>query len=331
MIGRLWAILVARNKEFVRDRATLAWNLVFPFLVVFGFAYMFTVDEQNVFKVAVLGELQGGFAETEHIQFVPVQDQAQALDKLGRHQFDLVVAAGDPPRYWVNSSSPQGYLVERILWGASDGPRPVKGTVEGREIRYVDWLLPGLLGMNMMFSCLFGVGYVIVRYRKNGVLRRFKATPVTAFEFLTAQVGSRMLLVMGVCAIIYFGSYLLVGFQVVGSHAAVLTVYAVGATSLISMGLLVASRTASEELAGGLLNLISWPMMLMSEVWFSLEGSPEWVRWVAQLFPLSQITTAARAIMNDGATLLDVAPHLGALVLMTAVFGAIGAGLFRWE
>ena len=72
---RLWAILVARNKEFVRDRATLAWNLVFPFLVVFGFAYLFTVDEQNVFKVAVLGELEGGFRETEHIQFVPVGDR----------------------------------------------------------------------------------------------------------------------------------------------------------------------------------------------------------------------------------------------------------------
>jgi len=330
-LKRLWAVLVARNKEFVRDRASLMWNLAFPFLVVFGFAYMFTVDEQNVFKVAVLGELEGGFAETAHIQFVPVDDEQAALAKLSRHQFDMLVAAGDPPRYWVNSSSPQGYLVERILWGATEGPRPIKSTVEGREIRYVDWLLPGLLGMNMMFSCLFGVGYVIVRYRKNGVLRRFKATPVTAFEFLTAQVGSRMLLVLVVTAIIYFGSYALIGFQVVGSHLAVLTVFAVGATSLISLGLLVASRTASEELAGGLLNLFSWPMMFMSEVWFSLEGSPEWVRLLAKLFPLSHMTSAARAILNDGATLLDVAPDLAALVVMTGVFGVIGAWLFRWE
>ncbi len=328
---RLWAILVARNKEFLRDRAALAWNLIFPFLVVFGFAYMFTVDEQDVFKVGVTQELEHAFAETKHVQFVSLNDHEGALAKLRRHQLDMVIAGGASPRYWINSTSPKGYLLERILWGTSQGPRPSKEVVEGREIRYVDWLMPGLLGMNMMFSCLFGVGYVIIRYRKNGVLRRFKATPVTSFEFITAQVGSRMLLVLAVTAIIYVGSYFLVGFQMLGSYGTLILIFALGATSLISFGLLVASRTASEELGGGLLNLASWPMMFMSEVWFSLEGSPEWVRGAASVFPLTHITRAARAVMNEGATFVDVLPELTALAAMTVGFGLLGSWLFRWE
>jgi ABC-2 type transport system permease protein len=330
-LRRLWAILVARNTEFLRDRAALAWNLIFPFLVVFGFAYMFTVDEQDVFKVGVTSELQHPFAETKHVQFVPLDDHDGALAKLRRHQLDMVISGGASPRYWINSTSPKGYLLERILWGASEGPRPTKELVEGREIRYVDWLMPGLLGMNMMFSCLFGVGYVIVRYRKNGVLRRFKATPVTSFEFLSAQVGSRMLLVLAVTGIIYGGSYFLVGFQMLGSYLTLFLVFALGASSMISLGLLIASRTASEEFGAGLLNMFSWPMMFMSEVWFSLEGSPDWVRGVAQIFPLTQITRAARAVMTDGATFVEVLPELGLLATMTVVFGLLGSWLFRWE
>jgi ABC-type multidrug transport system permease subunit len=331
MIARLWAILVARNKEFLRDRGALGWNLIFPFMVVFGFAYMFTVDDQDVFKVGVVGELNHPFSETQHVQFIPSPDREAALAKLGRHQLDMVFAGGEHPRYWVNSTSPKGYLLERILWGSSQGDRPAKETVEGAEIRYIDWLMPGLLGMNMMFSCLFGVGYVIVRYRKNGVLRRFKATPVTAFEFLTAQVGSRLLLVLAVTLIIYVGSYVLIDFQMAGSYLALFLVFALGAASLISLGLLVAARTASEELAGGLLNLVSWPMMFMSEVWFSLEGSPEWVKIAAKLFPLTHVTKAGRAIMTEGATTLDVLPELGILAGMSLGFGLVGAWLFRWE
>lgn len=330
-LKRFWAILVARNKEFLRDRAALAWNLFFPFLVVFGFAYMFTVDEQDVFKVGVTEALVHPFTETEHVQFVPLGDHEGALGKLRRHQLDMVISGGASPRYWINSTSPKGYLLERILWGTSQGVRPVKDVVEGREIRYVDWLMPGLLGMNMMFSCLFGVGYVIIRYRKNGVLRRFKATPVTSFEFISAQVGSRMLLVLAVTAIIYVGSYFVVGFQMRGSYGTLLLIFALGATSLISCGLLVASRTASEELGGGLLNLASWPMMFMSEVWFSLEGSPEWVRAAANVFPLTHVSRAARAVMNDGATFVEVLPALTALAAMTIGFGVLGSWLFRWE
>jgi ABC-type multidrug transport system permease subunit len=336
-LKRFWAVLIARNKEFIRDRSALAWNLLFPFFIVFGFAFMFSDKGQTVFKVAVLGSAPAAqaampFLATEHIEFIPIESLDQALAKLSRHQFDMLIAPQAPPRYWVNSSSPKGYLLERVLWGSGGtGTAFQKQVVEGEELRYVDWLLPGLLAVNMMFSCLFGVGYVIVRYRKTGVLRRFKATPLSAFEFLAAQVGSRLLLVMAVTVIIYVGTDIFLDFLMLGSYALLFLVFTAGALCLIALGLLFAARTASEELAGGLLNLVSWPMMLLSGAWFSLEGTPGWIRAIAQVFPLTHLIEAARAIMTEGAGLADILPQIAVLSILTLVFLAIGSAAFRWE
>jgi ABC-type multidrug transport system permease subunit len=266
------------------------------------------------------------FLKTEHIRFVPFEKADDALPKLRRHQLDLLLDAGHEPRYWISSSSPNGYLVEKMLPG---GVR--REAVEGKEIRYVDWLISGLLGMNMMFSALFGVGYTIVRYRKNGYLKRLKATPLSSLEFLLAQVISRLLLLVFVTTVVYAGCHAIIHFQMLGSYADLALVLVLGTICLISMGLLVASRSSSEEFAGGLLNLISWPMMFLSGVWFSLEGAHPYVKKAAQVFPLTHVIDASRAIMTEGATLAQVAPNLGVLVAMSALFLAAGAWMFRWE
>ena len=332
---RLWAVFVARNKEFLRDRGALAWNLMFPFFVVFGMAFAFNGRNQEVFKVGVLGEasaLSPGFASTKYVKFVTFDDAEAGQARLRHHQIDLLVQPGRPLSYWVNDSSPKGYLAERIMLGTdAAAPPPTRAAVTGREIRYVDWLVSGLLGMNMMFSALFGVGYAIVRYRKNGVLKRLKATPLMAVEFLAAQVVSRMVLIMAVFAIVYQGSDFFLHYERLGSLASLYLIFALGGACLVSLGLLVAARATSEELAGGLLNLLSWPMMFLSGVWFSLEGAPRPLRLLADAFPLTHMIDAARAVMTEGATLAQVSGHLAVLAVMTAVFLAVGAWSFRWE
>ncbi len=345
---RFLAVLRARNKEFWRDRATLGWNLLFPLVILVGFSFIFGGQGRPMFKVAVLdptgqsadvpweGDL-AAFFSIEQIQFVPVDDLEEAQRKVGQHSYDLLIEPGpsrvsdEPARYWINSTSPRGQVLERILEGTDPELNLIKETVEGREIRYIDWFLPGLLGMNIMFSCLFGVGFVIVRYRKNGVLRRLKATPLSAFEFLSAQVASRLFLVMVTTLVVYVGAVWVLEIQMLGSHTTVMIVFAVGAISLIALGLLVASRTASEELAGGLLNMMTWPMMILSGVWFSLDGAPEWVKNIARILPLTHINEAARAVMTEGAGLRDLTPQLGILTAMGLVFLVLGSLLFRWE
>jgi ABC-type multidrug transport system permease subunit len=184
--------------------------------------------------------------------------------------------------------------------------------------------------MNMMFSALFGVGYVLVYYRKNGVLKRLKATPLSAFEYLSAQVVSRVLVILFSSGAVYAVSVLLFGFTCEGSFLDLILLFSLGSVSIISMGLVVASRSASEEFASGMLNLISWPMMLLSEVWFSLEGSPRWVRATAQAFPLIHVTEGMRRIMNEGASLGDLGPQISILAATTVVCMGVSSFLFKW-
>jgi len=195
----------------------------------------------------------------------------------------------------------------------------------------VDYLFPGILGMNMMFSCLFGVGYVVLRYRKSGFLKRLHATPLTAFEFLTAQVLSRLALILFVTTVLYVGIGTIIHFQRAGSIVLVILVGLLGALSMVAMGLTIAARFSSEEVVGGLLNLLTWPMMLLSGVWYSLEGSPRWVQWVASLFPLTHVLNAARAVMIDGAGLPEISTDLIYLGVTALVFLAFGAWSFKWR
>jgi len=328
---RFLAILRARNKEFWRDRAALSWNFIFPIMIIGGFAIAFSGDGPDLYKVGITNaeaDQKLLFEETRYIQFIPVTDLAAAVTKVERHQLDMLVSPSTQ-QFWINETSPAGYMLERLLKGSDDGFK--RQAVTGQGIRYVDWLISGILAMNLMFSALFGVGFVIVRYRKNGMLKRIKATPVTAFEFIAAQVVSRMWLLLSVSILVFILTDLALDFRMYGSYLDLLIVFILGSICLISLGLLIAARLASEELAGGLLNAISWPMMFLSGVWFSLEGVNPWLVKLAQFLPLTHVIDGARAIMIDGAGLMDILPNLIALVAMSVIFLAIGAYTFRWE
>jgi hypothetical protein len=211
-LRRLAAMTWARSLEFLRDRSALGWNFAFPLLLVAGFAWIFSGPAQPLFKVAVL--LPPGqplTVEAPGVQFYAETDEAAARAKVARHRIDLAVdLRGASARYFVNPESPKGSVVEAVLLShgplASPSARPVKRLEErGAGIRYVDWAAPGVLGMNLMFSCLFGIGYVIVRYRKSGYLKRLKATPLSAAEFIVAQLLSRLALTMAVTVVVFTG------------------------------------------------------------------------------------------------------------------------------
>ena len=333
MMGRLLAVLHARNLEFLRDRSTLTFTLLLPVLLVIGMGFVFGGPERPLFKVGVLApsidRAAHPFLSERYVEFIPLPQQAQALQKVRHQQVDLLVDLNAPPRYWVNTDSPKGYIVEKLLLAAEPAAR--RQPVSGAALRYVDWLFPGILGMNMMFSCLFGVGYVVLRYRKSGFLKRLYATPLTAFEFLGAQVLSRLGLILFVTVILYLGIGAIIGFHNAGSTLLLLLLAIIGALSMIALGLTIAARFSSEELVGGLLNLLTWPMMLLSGIWFSLEGSPRWVQWVAHIFPLTHVLDAARAVMLDGSGLAQIAPHLLFLGATALAFLAFGAWSFRWR
>jgi ABC-2 type transport system permease protein len=333
VMRRLLSVFHARNLEFLRDRGTLVFTLLLPIMLVIGMSFVFGGPQRPLFKVGVLAQPAAPqahpFLAERYVQFVPLEGEAAALRKLTHQQIDLLVDFRGTTRYWVNTDSPKGYVVERLLRAAE--PLAQRQPVTGAAIRYVDWLFPGILGMNMMFSCLFGVGYVVLRYRKSGFLKRLHATPLSAFEFLAAQVLSRLTLIVVVTGFLYLGIGAIIHFHSAGSALLLALLAVLGALSMIALGLTIAARFSSDELVGGLLNILTWPMMLLSGIWYSLEGSPRWVQWVAHVFPLTHLLDAARAVMLDGAGLAQIAPNLLYLAATTLVFLAFGAWSFRWR
>ncbi|MBU1169138.1 MAG: ABC transporter permease [Proteobacteria bacterium] len=339
---RIWALFVARNKEFLRDRSSLGWSILFPFLVIAGFSLMFTENSRGMYTVGILGKTMSNdpgiedqlqrFQKTRFLVLVPFDDFDTAIDKLKHHGLDMILSP-ESGEYWISESSPSSYIVEKML--LSNPGEPGKGfakrVIKGREVPYVEWLFPGILGMNMMFAGLFGVGFVVVRYRKNGMLKRLSATPIRAHEYLVSQVLSRVFTMLLTTAVVYGGCSFLYHFTCRGSYLLLLLIFFLGAISMVAMGLLVAARLSSEELASGLLNMIAWPMMFLSGVWFSLEGSKPWVKTLAQAFPLTHLIEGARQIMNDGAGFWDIRIHLLVLLIMSLVFLALGSLFFEWK
>jgi ABC-2 type transport system permease protein len=335
------AMVKARTMEFIRDRGTFFWNLLFPAVLVFGFAFAFSGNTEKILKIGVLSsenklenQLPLGLAGLKPLEFIaydsgtnPVE---KVVDKLRQHQIDLLV---DPARqrYWINEQSGKSQLAEKLLSTGTDAARYQKETVSGKAVRYVDWVVPGVIGMNVMFSCLFGVGYVLVRYRKNGVLKRLKATPVSALNFVMAQGLSRFMIVFATCIVVYMGTNVFLGFTMNGNYFDLALLTAMTILCMISLGLVFASRMKSEELVNGLMNLLTFPMILFSGVFFSLEGAPDFLKKAAQALPLTHFTDGSRRIMLEGAGLVDIAPDLAFLALFTVAFLALTAWLFKWE
>jgi ABC-type multidrug transport system permease subunit len=353
MIFRQFAAMFkARTMEFVRDRGTFFWNLLMPVFLVFGLAFAFSGGGDKLFKIAVVGTVDPGMRlpAMEQMQVITYTEAAEAMSKLERHQVDFVLDFSKH-EFAVNAESNKGALVrELFLAQLASGDRAAgadaagstatanlaapaftERAVSGRATRYVDWLVPGVIGMNMMFSSLFGVGYVIVRYRKNGVLKRLKATPVHALNFVSAQAVSRLMIVLLTSIFVFAGTNLFLHFMMRGNYLDLLILTTLGILCMISLGLVFASRMKSEEMAGGILNVITFPMLALSGVFFSLEGSPPILRTLAKGLPLTHFTEAARKIMLDGAGLGQIAPHLLVLGGLTVVFLVLSSVLFKWE
>lgn len=328
------SLIIARNKEFYRDKGSVTWAIMFPLLVMVGITFAFKNQDQELFKIGVLGDKvsieQLSIAHRPWITVVPYIDMDRALDKVRHHQLDLLLKKDNSTiQYWINPESSRGEAAELML--KNEGAPLSKEIVEGRAIRYVDWVIPGILSMNIMFGALFGIGYVIVRYRKMEVLKRMQATPVSALEYLTAQVISRLMIMLLISCVIFAGCNAVLHFIVSGSYLLLFMIAALGGFAMITLGLVMASRTDSEELAGGLLNFATFPMMLLSEVWFSLDGAPQWMQNLSHYMPLTHMVTAARKVMLEGATLADISLHLSILGSMSIICLIIASFMFRWS
>jgi ABC transporter DrrB family efflux protein len=213
----------------------------------------------------------------------------------------------------------------RDVFSAAERPIDAVGS------RYIDWLVPGLLGLNIMGTGLWGVGFSIVQARTRKLLKRLVATPMSRAEYLVSHVLSRLLF-LGLETVVIVGfAWLVFAVDVRGGVGALAILAVVGALSFGGIGLLVASRARTVEAVSGLMNLVMMPMWVLSGVFFASSNFPEYMQPFIQLLPLTALNDALRGVMNEGLSIAALGGEVAVLAAWGAVTFAVALRVFRWQ
>jgi len=338
----LFELTRARFLEFVREPEALFWVFGFPVLMTLALGIAFRSREAPPVVVGLV-QMEGAAALRDTMQRAPhlqVHDVSAAeADTALRHgRVDIVVVPGVPPTYRYDSSKPESRVarlaVDDVLQTAAGRPSVWSARderVEEAGSRYIDWVLPGLLGMNIMGTGLWGIGFSLVQARTRKLLKRFMATPMRRSDYLMSHVLSRLVfLSLEVTAILGFG-VLVFSVPLRGSIWALSLVCLMGALSFGGLGLLLASRPRTIEGVSGLMNLAMLPMWLLSGVFFSSERFPEAMQPAIRALPLTALNDALRGVMLDGAELSTQWFHMAVLATWGIGCFAIAVKIFRWR
>ena len=335
-------LTLARVREFLREPEAVFWTYGFPLMLAVGLGIAFRDQPVEIVRVDVqeeagAREVAAQLASRDDIA-VAVRGKAEARERLRMGRSSLVVVPGDPLTFVFDPGRPESALararVDDALQRAAGRQDPVR-TAETRVTepgsRYIDFLVPGLLGMNLMGGSLWGVGFVIVDMRVKKLLKRLAATPMTRTDFLWSIAGGRLLFMIPELAVILGAGVLLFGMPVRGSWLAILALALAGAASFAGLGMLAACRAQRIETVSGLMNVIMVPMWLLSGIFFSSERFPDLLQPLVQALPLTQLNDALRAVILEGASLASQGWRLLAL----AAWGLVPFGLalrwFRWN
>ena len=260
--------------------------------------------------------------------------------RLRNGKTDLTIAPAPDGGYdlWDEPNRPETivarYAAESLLTRQAAGsaaPKFDERHLDETGTRYIDWFIPGLLGMNLMGGGLWGVGYVLADMRIRKLLKRFLATPMKRRDFLLSIMFSRMLFTIPEVLILLLFAWLVFDVKNQGSLGALVFLVVYGATSFSGLGLLVASRAKTLESISGLMNLVMLPMWIVSGVFFSSERFPDAVQPIIKALPLTAMNDALRGVMLEGKSLTELGWELGVLAVWGVVPFVIALKIFRWR
>ncbi|MBC7790996.1 MAG: ABC transporter permease [Anaerolineae bacterium] len=339
-------LTASRFREFLREPEAVFWVFVFPVLLAAGLGFAFQSRPQQTIRVAVTEPASTGSASLLSALAAESSLIAERLDDSAAHtalrtgRVALVVESrpNDSVSYRYDDTRPEARAA-RMLADASvqrargriDPVRVADTKVRERGSRYIDFVVPGLLGMNLMGSGIWGIGFGIVTARSRKLLKRLAATPMSRAHYLLSFLLFRLLLlVLEVGALVGFG-VLVFGVPLRGSVAQLALICLISSLCFGAMGLLIASRARTVEGASGLMNLAMLPMWVASGVFFSASNFPDAVQPFIQALPLTAVNDALRANMLQGAGWSTVLPELAVVALWMTVSFALALKLFRWR
>src|SRR5215203_1170305 len=338
----LWQLTLARFREFLREPEAVFWVFVFPVLLTCALGLAFRSQGRPDVIVGVMsGAAAAGIEQVltkEAGVRVRTLDRAGADEALRHGAIHVLVIPGNPVTYELDPSRPESrvgrYVAdERIQAAAGRQPSvPVADRlVSVPGSRYIDWVVPGLLGMNIMGTGMWSIGFSVVQARGRKLLKRLMATPMRRTHYLLAQMLARLIfLVLEVSALLVFARVLF-GIPINGSWFTLAGFCLLGAVTFSGLGLLVASRAKTVEGVSGLVNLVMVPMWIFSGVFFASENFPDAMQPIISLLPLTALNQALRGVMIDGAGISALASQGGILFTWLLVSFTAALKLFRWR
>ncbi|MFO0549033.1 MAG: ABC transporter permease [Polyangiaceae bacterium] len=343
MRSALVELVLARWRSFYREPGALFWSFGFPLVLAVALGVAFRSRGPDPVVAAVVeGPHAERLAHELESRDVVVRrlDHAAALASMRTGKVAIVVdeADDDAPIYTVDETRPESRLarakVDALLQrarGRTDAFEPVEVEMKEPGSRYIDFLVPGLIGSGLMQGGLWGVGYVIVEMRTRKLMKRYLATPMKKRDFLLAFVLVRgMFLLVELPFLLAFAT-LVFGVPVRGSLPSLVLVTTLGSVSFAGLGLLIASRAENVQTAGGLVNLASLPMLLTSGTFFSSARFPESIQPIVKVLPLTALNDSIRAVMLDAAPLRAIAPQIAILAGWGVGCFVLALRLFRWR
>jgi ABC-type multidrug transport system permease subunit len=333
-------LTLVRFLEFTREPEALFWVFVFPILLAAGLGIAFRNRPAEVLRIAAVTPEISRSLRSENLLEVQELDEAAAEEALRTGKVALLVApaAGGGVAYRYDDTNPEGraarLLADRAIQTAAGRVDPVATREQFmRETgsRYIDFLIPGLLGMNLMGSAIWSMGFAIVDARRKKLLKRLVASPMPRPYYLLSFLLSRIvLLVIEVGVLVGFGA-ILFHVPVRGSLFSLGVICLLASLSFSALGLLLASRALTIEAASGLMNVVMMPMWIASGVFFSSQKFPDLMQPVIRVLPLTAVIDALRANMLQGASLAQVSPQLAVIAFWLAICFALALKLFRWR
>jgi len=342
----LFELTSARMKEFLREPEAVFWVFAFPLLlaIALGFAFRAKGPDQIPVGVVSAGEADPAAARAmealSHAQGLMPRKYpaAEGREALRTGRISLLVEAGPPAVFHFDETRPDSRIArleaEDALQRAA-GRRDVMQVraekITEKGSRYIDFLIPGLLGLNLMGTGIWSIAFSVTTARSRRVLKRLVATPMRRGQYLMAQILGRLVFLIPEVVILVGIGWLLFDVGVRGSILLLLALCLLGAMTFCGMGLLIASRVTTVEGASGLANLVLLPMWLLSGVFFSSERFPDAAQPVIRALPLTALNEALRGVMTEGRGLAGILPQVAILAAWGIVSFAVALKVFRWR
>ncbi len=340
-------LFLARYKEFIRQPEAVFWSYVFPLVMMIALGLAFRSEPMETIAVAVQNgpdarSVSDLLADSQRFQ-LSVGSEEDCRRWLRSGQAELIVvkedADGSPLFKYILDPTRPGSVharsaVDDVLQRAAGRLDPVPSSelkVIEPGSRYIDFLVPGLIGMGLMGGGVWGVGYAIVDMRIRQLLKQFLGTPMRKSHFVAAMLLSRMVFMIPEIIIVLVVSRFLFGVVNHGSYLLVLLLIVLGAFEFAGIGLLIASRARTLEAVSGLMNLAMVPMWIGSGIFFSAQRFPDIVQPLIRLLPLTPLIAALRHVMQEGAGILQIGPELALIALWGIATFVAALKIFRWE